>query len=56
VQIRAIGVVKDVDLQEWRKYVEWLVTDVSHKVPIRGFAGSLHGPYKRSAVEAVFCV
>ena len=56
VQIRAIGIVKDVDPAEWRVYVDWLVTDLSHKVPIKGYAGSLHGPYKRTSVESVFCV
>ncbi len=56
VEIRAIGIVTDVDPTEWRVYVDWLVEESSHKVPINGYTASLHGPYKRSAVEAVFCV
>lgn len=45
IEIRALGVVTDVDLDEWRIYVDWKVTDVNKRVPIKGVMGSIHGPY-----------
>jgi hypothetical protein len=48
IEIRAIGVVVDVDFEEWRIYVKWLVTDLSRKVSIKGVMGSIHGPYEPS--------
>lgn len=48
IEIRAIGIVKDVDLNEWRVYVDWIITDIGHKAPINGCAGSIHGPFEET--------
>lgn len=58
IEIRAIGVVKEIDLEEWRVYVEWLIEDINRRVPIRNFMGSIHGPYsyENSFVRDIFCV
>ena len=45
IEIRALGVVTDIDQEEWRVYVDWLVPEVGRKVPIKGCMGSLHGPF-----------
>ena len=52
IEIRALGIVKDVDLSEWRVYVDWLVTDKSHEVPIKNYMGSIHGPVEPSEWRA----
>ena len=44
IEIRALGIVKDVDYSEWRVYVDWLVTDLNRQVPIKNHMGSIHGP------------
>jgi hypothetical protein len=46
IEIRALGIVKDVDAAEWRIYVTWIVSDLSRRVPLHGCAGSLHGPFE----------
>lgn len=46
IEIRAIGTVKDVDLKEWRVYVDWTLKDIKRKVPLHGCAASLHGPFR----------
>jgi hypothetical protein len=46
IEIRALGIVRDVDLDEWRIYVNWLVSDLARRVPMHGCAGSIHGPYE----------
>lgn len=59
IEIRALGIVKDVDQEEWRAYVEWLTTkEFSRKVPIKGCAASVHGPFQYSEpwVREVFCI
>lgn len=48
IEVRALGVVKVVDQNEWRVYVDWLVTDLARRVPIKGAVSSLNGPYEPS--------
>jgi hypothetical protein len=59
IEIRALGIVKEVDYDEWRAYVIW-ITDkqFSRKVPIKGCTASVHGPYQNtdSWVQNVFCI
>lgn len=43
--VRALGEVIDIDHEEWRIYVRWLVTDMSREVPVAGCMGSIHGPF-----------
>lgn len=52
IEIRALGIVMDVDKAEWRVYVNWLVTNLSRKAPIKGAMGSLHGPFELSEWRA----
>jgi hypothetical protein len=44
IEIRALGIVTDIDILEWRVYVNWVVTGLSREVHIKNFMGSLHGP------------
>jgi hypothetical protein len=50
IEIRALGIVKDVDYNEWRIYVKWVLTDLNKIVPIHGCAGSLHGPFDQQDI------
>ena len=59
IEVRALGIIKDVDPKEWRVYVTWLTTnEFSRKVPIKGCAASVHGPffYSDPWVRDVFCI
>jgi hypothetical protein len=61
IQIRAIGIVKDIDKHEWRAYVDWKLINLDKKVPIRGCMGSLHGPYTLNNdtdcwLKNIFCI
>ena len=60
IEIRAIGTVTDIDLDEWRIYVNWLPIiekNQNRRVPIKGCTASIHGPFKESDpwVNQVFC-
>jgi hypothetical protein len=46
IEIRAIGIVIDVDRDDWCVYVKWVLTDLTRKVPLHGCAGSIHGPFR----------
>jgi len=46
--VRALGIVTDIDLDEWRVYVRWLVPEMEREVPIKGCMGSIHGPFEAS--------
>ncbi len=59
IEIRALGIVKAVDHEEWRAYVNWITDkDFSRKVPIKGCTASVHGPFQNSDswVKDVFCI
>jgi hypothetical protein len=59
MSILALGIVKDVDMKEWRIYVDWVVTDIKGRlVPLNGCTASIHGPYSGSDawVQAIFCL
>ncbi|NPA28907.1 MAG: glycyl-tRNA synthetase subunit alpha [Epsilonproteobacteria bacterium] len=46
MSILALGIVKDVDIEEWRIYVDWIIEKIENrKVPVRGCLSSIHGPY-----------
>lgn len=59
IELRALGIVKEVDSKEWRAYVNW-ITDgsFSRRVPIKGCAASVHGPFNFSDpwTREVFCI
>lgn len=48
IEIRALGVVKEVDEDDKRVYIDWLVRDVNRVVPSRGCFASIHGPFLES--------
>lgn len=58
IEIRAIGIVKDVDFTEWRIYVNWICTQMERRVPLNGCAASIHGPFQYADEWArqVFCL
>jgi hypothetical protein len=68
IEIRAIGIVKVVDEQEWRVYVDWLPIGlecskkVNRRVAFRGAGSAIHGPYTNydtqygDWIRQIFCV
>lgn len=47
MSILAIGVVKDIDVSEWRVYVNWMeIGPIERKVSLHGCTASVHGPYE----------
>jgi hypothetical protein len=45
VVIKAIGEVKEIDEDDKRVYVSWLVKRMNREVPSRGAYASIHGPF-----------
>ncbi len=46
IEIRALGIVKEVDQEDKRVYVDWVVPRVEHRhVHSRGCFSAIHGPY-----------
>ncbi|MDZ4262519.1 MAG: hypothetical protein U1B30_09345 [Pseudomonadota bacterium] len=70
IEIRAIGIVKIVDTEEWRVYVDWLLPlkgdytkEMSRRVPKKGPGGisSISGPFKNNEINHdwlpnIFCI
>ena len=50
IRIKAIGVVKEIDPEDRRIYVNWAAVDLNREVPSRGCFGSIHGPFLSSDV------
>ena len=48
IEIRALGVVKEIDSEDQRVYIDWLVRDVNRKVKSRGCFASIHGPFQEN--------
>jgi hypothetical protein len=45
IEIRALGVIKEIDDKDKRVYVDWFVKDLEREVPSKGAYDSIHGPY-----------
>jgi hypothetical protein len=45
MEIRALGIVKEVDLIEKRIYVDWVVPNLSRHVPSKGLFAAIHEPF-----------
>lgn len=45
IKIRAIGIIKEVDGDDGRVYVKWMLKGMKRKVPSKGCYGTIHGPY-----------
>lgn len=57
ITIKAIGIVKGIDIDTRTVYVNWVVTGLNRKVESRGCYGSIHGPYKKDNwIRRVFCL
>lgn len=60
--ILAIGKVKDIDISEWRIYVDWILYDIKDRnVPLKGCAASIHGPFSKTGkdeawIQKTFCL
>lgn len=53
MEIRALGIVKTIDLEEWRIYVDWLpialgTNEIKRYVELKGCTASIHGPFDNS--------
>jgi hypothetical protein len=64
IEIRAIGIVKAKDEEEWRVYVDWLplgesfAKKIARRVDFKGAGSSIHGPYTNDNpwIRQIFCV
>jgi hypothetical protein len=58
IQIRSLGVVTEVDTDDKRIYVDWLVKGLERKVPSRGCFKSIHGPFDAADewIKDAFCI
>lgn len=63
MEIRAIGIVKAIDMNEWRVYVDWLPVSEAEKeigrhVALKGSTASIHGPFKNDDpwINQIFCI
>jgi hypothetical protein len=45
IEIRALGIVTENDLNDSRVYVNWVVSGLQRAVPSRGCYATIHGPY-----------
>lgn len=49
IKIRAIGIIKEVDGDEGRVYVRWILKGLRREVQSKGCYGTIHGPYSGRA-------
>ncbi len=55
MSILALGIVKSVDFDEWRVYVDWVLTDIrDRRVALKGCAASIHGPFDNKGNDATW--
>jgi hypothetical protein len=45
IAVRALGVIKEIDEDDKRVYVDWFVKGLEREVPAKGAFASIHGPY-----------
>ncbi|MGH8227252.1 MAG: hypothetical protein ACREU3_04990 [Steroidobacteraceae bacterium] len=45
IEIRALGVVREIDPEDRRVYIHWAVSGLQRVVPARGCFASIHGPF-----------
>jgi hypothetical protein len=48
IEIRALGIVKEIDDYDKRIYIHWAVSNLERKVPSKGCFKSIHGPFPAS--------
>ena len=47
IEIRALGIVREVDPDDKRVYVHWAATGLAREVPSKGCFASIHGPFPK---------
>lgn len=45
IAVRALGVIKEIDEEDKRVYVDWFVKGLEREVPSKGAYASVHGPF-----------
>src|SRR5271157_224865 len=45
IAVRALGVIREIDEEDNRVYVNWLVTGLEREVPSKGAFNTVRGPY-----------
>jgi hypothetical protein len=48
IRITALGVVTEIDAQDKRVYVNWVVSDLDRRVSSKNCFKSIHGPYTKN--------
>jgi hypothetical protein len=58
IQIRAIGIIKEIDPDDSTVYTNWLLTDLNRKVDAKGCFKTIHGPYQAQDpwVQQIFMI
>lgn len=46
IEIRALGVVTEIDPEDKKIYVDWLVKNLHRRIPSHGCFSSIHGPFQ----------
>ena len=57
IKVTTLGIVTDIDDEDGRIYVDWILKDVDRVVDSRGCFKSIHGPFKADDdwTQEVFC-
>jgi hypothetical protein len=45
IEIRALGIVKEIDPEDKRVYIHWAASGLQRQVPSKGCFASIHGPF-----------
>lgn len=45
IEIRALGIVKEIDPEDKRVYIHWAVSGLQRQMPSKGCFSSIHGPF-----------
>jgi hypothetical protein len=45
IEIRALGIVREIDPVDRRIYIHWAVSELQRQVPAHGCFASIHGPF-----------
>lgn len=48
IKIKTIGIVKEVDADDKRIYINWVATNLDREVASKGCYGSIHGPFSEN--------
>ncbi len=48
IEVRALGIVTESDVEEARVYVQWVATNLQRRVPSHGCYATIHGPFTQN--------